>query len=49
MGKACNTHEGNKKCTQTFDTLKKRHNLEDLGFDGRMVLKKILEKQVVRN
>lgn len=44
MGTTCNTHERNKECTQSFDTLKTGHNSEELGLDGRIILKKYPRK-----
>jgi hypothetical protein len=45
MGGACTTLEGDGKCIQHFDeSLKARENPEDLGVNGRIVLRWICWK-----
>jgi hypothetical protein len=41
MGGACGTHGGEERCIQSFGGghLKERDHLEDLGVDGRIILK----------
>jgi len=46
MGRACTTYGGEKRCTQDFSggNLRERVHLEDLGIDGKIILKYILKK-----
>jgi hypothetical protein len=46
MGGACSTYGRGEKFITTFwsEILKGRNYLEDLGVDGKIILKRILEK-----
>jgi hypothetical protein len=45
MDRACTMHRIDEKCIQNFlsGNMRKRHSLEDLGVDGRIILKWILK------
>jgi hypothetical protein len=45
MGEACSIHGRDKKCTQHFGKHEGKHLFEDLGTDGRIILKCILNEQ----
>jgi hypothetical protein len=50
MGRACSVHGGDEKLVATkflLGSLKGTDYLEDLGVDGRILLKRILEKNNV--
>jgi hypothetical protein len=46
MGRECSTYGGEERCIQGFwwGNLRKRDHLEDLGVDGRIVLRWIFRK-----
>jgi hypothetical protein len=47
MGGACATYGGEKKCIEFWcEYLRERHNLEDLGIDGRVTVKSVLNESV---
>jgi len=48
MGGACNTHERFEKWIKKFwsENLKGRNHSEDLGIDGKIILERILWKQI---
>jgi hypothetical protein len=41
MGEACKTHGRDEKCTYNFlsENMRKRKHFQDLGVDGRIILK----------
>jgi hypothetical protein len=44
LGGACSTY-GEKTCVQVYgEELKEKHYLEDVGMDGRIILKWIVKK-----
>jgi hypothetical protein len=46
MGGGCSTHDSDETCVQNFGrkNLKGRDHTENLGIDGRLILKRILGK-----
>jgi hypothetical protein len=47
LGGSCSTYDGEEKCIQFWwGNLKGRDHLENLGVNGRMILKRILKKTV---
>jgi len=46
MGGVCRTYGGEERCIQGFrwGNLKERHHLEDIGVNGRIILRWMLKK-----
>jgi hypothetical protein len=46
MGGACSTYRGQQRCIQGFGggNIRERDHLEDLGVDGRIILRRIFKK-----
>jgi hypothetical protein len=45
MGGTCSTREREEKCTQSLlEKLKGRDHLENIGIDGRIILRRTIQK-----
>jgi hypothetical protein len=44
MGEACSTHEKEQKCIRRSGKPEGKGDLEDIGVDGRIILKLVLKK-----